>query len=110
MAASESRGNVRCVHCDKVLVKKNLVEVEFVSVLSKDIRNIFGPKPTKIAKTVDDYTSSEDSILPSSDYFGDSSTSSHADRGLGLTEKDDNTECILSQLQALHLKIDRLEK
>ena len=29
---------------------------------------------------------------------------------LALTEKDDNTECILSQLQALHLKIDRLEK
>ena len=59
---------------------------------------------------MDDYTSSEDSILPSSDYFGDSSTSSHADRGLGLTEKDDNTECILSQLQTLHLKIDHLEK
>ena len=84
--------------------------MEFVSVLSKDIRNIFGPPPTKISKTVNDGTSSEDSILPSSDSFGDSSTSSHADRGLALTEKDDNTECILSQLQALHLKIDRLEK
>ena len=74
------------------------------------IRTIFGPPPTKISKTVNDGTSSEDSILPSSDSFGDSSTSSHADRGLALTEKDDNTECILSQLQALHLKIDRLEK
>ena len=120
MAASESRENVCCDHGDKVLVKKNLPDhtknahkgkkVGFVSVLSKDIRNIFGPPPTKISKTVNDGTSSEDSILPSSDSFGDSSTSSHADRGLALTEKDDNTECILSQLQALHLKIDRLEK
>ena len=66
-------------------------KVGFVSVLSKDIRNIFGPPPTKISKTVNDGTSSEDSILPFSDSFGDSSTSTHADRGLALIEKDDDT-------------------
>ena len=41
--------------------------MDFVSVLGKDIRNIFGSPPTKISKTVNDGTSSEDSILPSSD-------------------------------------------
>ena len=99
----QNQGKCARVHCDKVLVKKNLPDhtknahkgkkVEFVSVLSKDIRNIFGPPPTKISKTVNDGTSSEDSILPSSDSFGDSSTSSFAHPGLAQPQNREFTLC-----------------
>ena len=61
MAATTSAEEVKCVHCDKILGKKNLrdhtqnahgedVKVEFVSVSSSDIRSIFGTSPPKLSK------------------------------------------------------------
>ena len=52
---------VKCVHCDKVLRKRNLKDqnvhgeekVGLTSISSTDIRSIFGPTPSKITKNSD---------------------------------------------------------
>ena len=63
------------------------VKVDFVSVLSSDIRTLFTGPPAKVSK-------SSDRVDPP------------------ITESDENnqTSAILSQLESLHLKVDQLEK
>ena len=95
---SKSSENVKCVYCNNVLKKKNLkehtknvhgsqVKVDFVSVLSSDIRTLFTGPPAKVSK-------SSDRVDPP------------------ITESDENnqTAAILSQLESLHLMVDQLEK
>ena len=102
--ATTSSEKVKCVHCDKVLRKRNLKDhtknvhgeekVGFASISSTDIRSIFGPTPSKITKNSD----VEDVAI-----FPESPKQATSDGDL-------QTRSILNQLESLSLKIDSLEK
>ena len=122
MATTESNEKVRCTQCQQVMLKKNLkshtknihpgTNEQYASTLSADIRNIFSPPPPKAPKTVNPSPPSASSF-----HHSDTATTSQSrDRESVfesvspiVVESEDDTQ-ILSQLQSLHLKVDRLEK
>ena len=112
---TKSREKVRCVHCGKLFVQKNMKshvqtahpdkKEEYDSTSSVDILN-FGAPPTKISRTDDNASTSES---PSNDDPEVSNTES-ADQVSTETGNDDSTNNIFSQLQLLNRKVDRLEQ
>ena len=112
---TKSREKVRCVHCGKLFVQKNMKshvqtahpdkKEEYVSTSSVDIRN-FGAPPRKISRTDDNACTSES---PSNDDPEVSNTES-ADQVSTETGNDDSTNNIFSQLQLLNRNVDRLEQ
>lgn len=111
MATSSEK--VKCVYCNLVIIKKNLkthtekahgkeTKVNFVSVVSTDIRGLFGP-PEKVAKSAEENSPSNTGLL-----LGDLGVSQRT-----LSSDSTPTETlgsVLSQLQSLQLKVDQLGK